>query len=245
MKNHLQIGDPETLPEFSEALRCLSPGEEKEFDVTYPDDYYVQPELSGKTARFRLKLKLLRSKELPEVNDEFAKDLGDLRLWSSSREALRKSIFREKEFGAQQKAKEELIDKLIEMHDFPVPEAYVERQVEAGAEAQFRRATGKDVDINRVKQTIDWSGLKEKLHPKAVHDVKASLLIERVAEVEGVHATRDEVDREVQRIARQEREPVAAVRKKLKNSGAIGRIAHRIRAEKAVNLLFEHARKEA
>jgi trigger factor len=222
----------------------MSPDEEKEFDVKYPEDY-AQQDLAGKPVRFRIKLKMLRTKELPELNDEFAKDLGDFENLDHLREAIRKSIFREKEFSAQTKAKEELIDKLIESHDFPVPETYVERQCEAEAENQFQRATGKEVDIRKLKENIDWDRFREQLRPKAVHDVKASLLIDRVAEVEGVHATQDEVDREVQRIARQDREPVEAVRKKLEKNGTLARIAHRIRADKAVNLLFEHARKEA
>ena len=240
----LQVGDADKLPEFTEALRGMSPEEEKEFDIKYPDDY-AQQDLAGKSVRFRAKLKTLQMKELPEVNDEFAKDLGDYQTLDQLKEAVRTSLAREREFAAQQKAKEELIDKLIESHDFPIPETYVERQIEAEAEEQFRRATGKEIDIKKLKQNVDWDRLKEGLHAKAVHDVKASLLIDRVAEVENLYATQDDVDKEVQRFARQSREPVAAMRKKLEKSGAIGRIAHRIRSEKAINLLFEHARKEA
>jgi trigger factor len=240
----LMVGDPDKLPEFSEALRGMSPEEEKEFTIHYPDDY-AQQELAGKTVGFRAKLKTLQMKELPELNDEFAKDLGDYQNLEQVREAVRTAIQRERESAAQQKAKEEIIDKLIESHDFPVPEAYVERQIETEAEEQFRRATGKDIDIKRLKENIDWERLKEGLRDKALRDVKASLLVDRVAEVENLYATQDEVDKEVQRFARQTREPVAAVRKKLEKSGAIARIAHRIRSEKAINLLFEHARKEA
>jgi trigger factor len=240
----LMVGDPDKLPEFSEALRGMSPEEEKEFTIHYPDDY-AQQELAGKTVGFRARLKTLQMKELPELNDEFAKDLGDYQNLEQVREAVRTAIQRERELVAQQKAKEEIIDKLIESHDFPVPEAYVERQVETEAEEQFRRATGKDIDIKKLKENIDWDRLKEGLREKALRDVKASLLVDRVAEVENLFATQDEVDKEVQRFARQTREPVAAVRKKLEKSGAIGRIAHRIRSEKAINLLFEQARKEA
>ena len=137
----MRVGDPEKMPEFTDALRGMTPEEEKEFDIVYPADY-AEEGLAGKTVRFRIKLKMLRTKELPEQNDEFAKDLGDFENLEQLREAIRKTIFREKEFQAQQKAKEELVDKLVESHDFPVPETYVERQIEAEAEEQFRRATG-------------------------------------------------------------------------------------------------------
>ncbi len=78
-----------------------------------------------------------------------------------------------------------------------------------------------------------------------MHDVKASLLIDKIAEREAIAPTNDEVDREVQRIAKQQREPVAAVRKKLEKDGTLGRIAYHIRSNKTLNFLFEHARKEA
>ena len=238
----LHVGDPETLPGFSEALRGMPPEEEKEFEVTYPEDY-GQERLAGKTVRFRMKLKTIRTKELPELNDEFAQDLGDYPTLNDLREAVRKSIFHEREFAAQQKAKDELLDKLIETHDFPVPEAYVERQIEAQVTQQFKELTDRGVDVSKLK--IDWSKLKESQRTKAIHDVKGSLLIEKVADAESIHATNDEVDHEVQRIAKQEREPVAATRKKLEKEGILGRIAYRIRGEKTLNFLFEHARKEA
>ena len=238
----LHVGDKDTLPDFSDALRGMSPEEEKEFEVTYPEDY-GQKNLAGKMVRFRMRLKMIRTKELPELNDEFAQDLGDYPALNDLREAIRRAIFQEREFLAQQKAKEELIDKLIETHDFPVPEAYVERQIETQVTQQFKELTDRGIDPSKLN--IDWAKLKEAQRPKAIHDVKGSLLIDKVAERESINATNDEVDHEVQRIAKQEREPVAATRKKLQKDGILGRIAYRIRSEKTLNLLFEHARKEA
>lgn len=238
----LHVGDAETLPGFSEALRGMSPEEEKEFEVTYPEDY-GQERLAGKAVKFHMKLKVIRTKELPELNDEFAQDLGDYPTLADLREAIRKAIFHEREFAAQQKAKDELLDKLIESHDFPVPETYIERQIEAQLSNQFKDLADRGVDPAKLK--IDWGKLKESQRPKALHDVKGSLLIDKVAERETIHATNEEVDHEVQRIAKQEREPVAAMRKKLEKDGLLGRIAYRIRGEKTLNFLFEHARKEA
>jgi trigger factor len=240
----MKVGDSDKLPEFTEALSGMTPGEDKVFEVSYPDDY-AQENLAGKVVLFNLKLKMLRNKELPELNDEFAKDLGDFQTLDQFREALKAQIFREKEYDAQQKAKQELVEQLVKSHDFAVPSAYVDRQIEAEAETQIRRMTGQPVDIEQFKKNVDWDKLSDTLRPKALNDVKANLLVDRVAEVESIHATNDEVDREVQRLARQEREPVAAMRKKLEKSGAIGRIAYQIRHHKTLNFLFEHARKEA
>jgi trigger factor len=99
--------------------------------------------------------------------------------------------------------------------------------------------------VDPSKLQIDWNKLKESQRPKATHDVKGSLLIDKIADRESINTTQDEVDHEVQRIAKQQREPVAATRKKLEKDGIIGRIAHQIRTNKTLNFLFEHARKEA
>ena len=238
----LHVGDPDTLPEFTENLRGMSPEESKEFDISYPEDY-GQEKLAGKTVKFRMQLKAIRRKELPELNDEFAKDLGDFNTLDELRDAVKKSIFQERESAAQRKAKDELVDRLVESHDFPVPEVYLDRQIEAEMETRLRQLSSNGVDVSKLK--LDWNKVKESQRPKALHDVKASLLLDKVADRETIVATQDEVDREIQQIARQEREPVAAMRKKLEKSGAIGRIATHIRTEKTLNLLFEHSRKVA
>ena len=238
----LHIGDPDTLPAFSEAVRGLSPGEEKEFDVTYAEDY-DRKELAGKTVRFRASLKVVRKKELPELNDEFAKDLGDYQNLEELQEAIRKALQREAEFAAQQAAKGMLIDKLVDAHDFPVPEAFVDRQIEMNLETQFRQLAAQGIDPRQLK--IDWEKLKESQSAKATRDVKGSLLLEKIGDREAIDATRDEVDAEVNRIARQRREPVAAVRQTLEKDGTLRRIASHIRTEKTLNFLFENARKTA
>ena len=238
----LHVGDKGSLPAFTEALLGMTPEEEKEFDVTYPDDY-AQERLAGKTIRFRMKVKMIRTKDLPELNDEFAQDLGDYPTVADLREAVQKVIFREREQSAQDKAKEELINKLIDAHEFPVPDAFVDRQIENQLERQLRELAERGVDPRKLN--LDWSKLKESQRPKALRDVKASMIIDKIAERESVAATRDEVDREVQRIAKQEREPVAAVRKRLEKDGTLGRIAYGLRTDKTISFLFEQARKEA
>jgi trigger factor len=220
----------------------LVPGEEREFDVTYPEDYGDE-KLAGKTVRFRAVLKGIRRKELPELNDEFARDLGDFQTLEELREEVRKSLLREKEVAAQQEAKDKLVAKLLDLHDFPVPEAYVERQIEARVEEFLQAASARGVDPQSIK--LDWQKVRESQREKAVRDVKASMLLAKIAERESIGVTQEEVEREVQRIARQRREPVGAVRNRLKKEGLLHRIALQIRTEKTLNFLFDHARKES
>jgi trigger factor len=238
----LEIGAKDTFEAFTENLRGVTPGEEKEFDVTYPEEY-ATPKLSGKTVRFHALLKGIRRKDLPEVNDEFAQDLGDYRSVDELRDAVRKSIFGQRQFEAQQEAKNKLVDKLVEAHDFPVPEVFIERQIRNSVEQSLRAMAAEGIDPRSLK--LDWDKVKESQRDKALHDVKASMLLSRIAEREAINATRDEVDREVEKIARQQREPVAALHMKFEKDGTLGRIASHIQTEKTLGFLFEHARKTA
>src|SRR5262249_45359649 len=128
-------------------------------------------------------------------------------------------------------------------HDFPVPEAYVDRQIEMNVENQVRALAAQGIDPKDLK--LDWQKVRESQKDRATRDVKASLLLDKIAEREAIGATQEEVDREVQKISRQQREAVAVTRAKLQKEGAIGRIAANIRTEKTLSFLFEQARKEA
>jgi len=238
----LHIGDPDTVADFSENLRGLTPPAEKEFDVQYPEEYGDE-RLAGKRVRFRARLKGIRRKELPALNDEFARDLGEYQSMEELREALRRGLFFERQAAAQREAKNRLTEMLVDQHDFPVPEAYVERQIQALVEGHLARLAAGGVDLKTVQ--IDWERVQESHRERAIREVKASLLVSRIADAEGIIATADEVEREVQRMARQERELVAVVRARLEKEGGLGRLASRIRAEKTLNFLFEHARKVA
>jgi trigger factor len=238
----VHIGAEDTLEAFSTNLRGATPGEEKEFDVTYPEDY-GDPKLGGKTVRFRVNLKGIRRKELPELNDAFAADTGDFQSLEELKDEIRKSLLRETEFLASQEAKKKLVDQLVDMHDFPVPEAYLERQIEMQVEQYLRSLQARGEDLSNVK--LDWAKVKESQRDRAVRDVKASLLLDRIADRETIEVTNEEVDRELQRIARQGREPLPALRKRLEEDGGLRRLATRIRTDKTLNLLFEQARKVA
>ena len=122
-----------------------------------------------------------------------------------------------------------------------MPQAYVDFQIENNVRRSVREITGRDMDLRSLN--LDWDKLREQQGERATQDVKASLLLEKIADAESIHATNEEVDRELQRIAKAEREAVAALRMRFEKDGTLGRIASRIRTEKVLNFLFEHARK--
>jgi trigger factor len=238
----LEIGGADTFEAFSTNLRGLSPGDEKEFEVSYPEDY-GSARLAGKSVKFHATVKGIRRKELPELNDEFAQDLGDYRGMDELRDAVRKGIFAQRQFEAQQEAKNKIVDQLVDRHEFPVPEVFVDRQIQNRVEQSLRAMSAEGVDPRQLK--LDWKKVKESQRDKALREVKASMLLSRIAEREAIGATRDEVDKEVDRIARQNREPVAAVQMRFEKDGTLGRIANHIQTEKTLSFLFEHARKTA
>jgi trigger factor len=234
------IGGPETLAGFTENLRGSSPEDAKDFDVVYPEDYGGE-KLAGKTVRFHVSVKGLRRKELPELNDDFSQDLGDFRTLDELRDAVRKSMFGEREAEAQRTAKDKLVEKLVDANDFPVPEVFVERQIENRVENRLRSLAQQGVDPKSFN--LDWDKIKAAQRDAALREVKASLILTKVAEREAIAVTNDEVDREVERIARQNREAISTARKKMTEDGTLDRIASHIQTEKTLNFLFDKASK--
>jgi trigger factor len=239
---NIEVGGKDTLEGFTENLRGMEPEEEKVFEVTYPEEF-GQANLAGKTIKFYCTVKGLRRKELPEVNDEFAQDLGDYRDLGEFREAIKKSIAQQRQNAGQQEAKNKLVDLLVDKHEFPVPEVFIERQINNRLEQMARSLVDQGIDVRSLK--LDWEKLKEAQRDKAVREVKASLLLSKVSELENIHATNAEVDREVERLARQQRQPVVALRPKLEKDGTLNRIASHIQTEKTLSFLFDHAKKVA
>lgn len=238
----LEVGSTETLPEFSETLRGMSPGDGKSLSVTYPADYGSE-NLAGKTVSFQLTLKQIRRKELPELNDEFAKDMGDFQSLEDLKTAIRNQIFREREQAAQEAAKTKIIDHLVASHSFPVPTAYVETQLKTQAENLVRSLVSQGADPKALN--LDWERFREGQTERAEKDVRASLLLDTIATRESIDATQDEVDRELQVAARRDRQPVGVLRAQWEKNGTLRRIASHIRTTKTLNFLFENARKVA
>jgi trigger factor len=238
----LKLGDEATMREFTENLRGAAPEESREFEVTYPADY-DRENLAGRTVRFKATVKAVRRKELPELNDDFAKDLGDYQTYEELKEAIRKSILHDREHKAQDDTKHQIIEKLVDSHPFAIPEVYVDRQIESSLNTQLQQLAAQGIDPRSLK--LDWQKIRESQKDRAERDVRASLILDKIADREAIGATQEEVDREVQRHARQTREAVAVVRAKMQKDGTIARVAGQIRTEKTLSFLFDKARKEA
>jgi trigger factor len=239
------IGAEETLESFTENLRGASSGETKQFRSQYPDDYPDQ-KLAGKAYDYTVEVQGIKEKKLPELNDEFAKDAAGEKGAFSTVEEMRKLISKDLEVAKedQQKtqAREKLLEALVKQHDFPVPEALVEHQMNVRLERSVRALTAQGVDPRAVN--IDWVALRNHQRERAVDDVKAELLIDRIAEAEKIDATDEEVEKEIQALAEHSGESATALRARLTKQGVLDRMKSKLRSDKTIEWLYRNARIE-
>jgi len=235
----VEIAGKDTMPEFTEHLRGANPGDERTFDVNYPEDTQDK-RLAGKTFSYAVKVQSIKQKSLPELNDEFAKQLGEFQTVDDVRKAIREQIESERRHQAQHEAKEKLVGELIERNDFEVPDSLIEQQVDIRLERGLRALAAQGLTAEQMKK-MDLTRLRVGQREQAIHDVKAALLLERVAEEENVQVSDEELNQELESLARQSKQTSEAVRARLTRDGGLDRIRTRIRNEKTLEFLYHQS----
>jgi trigger factor len=233
----VEIAGANTIPEFTENLRGMKAGEEKSFDVKYADDYGDE-RLAGKTVHYKVTVKGLKKKSMPELSDEFAKELGaDLNTLDELRARVRESLQAEKDHQAEHKAKDKLVEDLVNRYDFAIPESLVDSQVDARLERGMRALAAQGMKVEDLRK-MDWGRLREGQREAARREVKASLILDKIADAEKIEVPDAEVDREIEAVARQSQQPLDEVRHRLTDNGGLDRIRTRIRNDKALDFLY-------
>jgi trigger factor len=235
----VEIAGQTTMPEFTEHLRGTSAGDERTFDVNYPDDTQDK-RLAGKTFSYTVKVQSIKQKSLPEWNDEFAKQLGEFQTVDDLRKAVREQMESERKHEAEHAAKEKLVADLIQRNDFEVPDSLIEQQIDIRIERGLRALAAQGLTAEQMKK-LDLSRLRGAQREQAIHDVKAALLLERVAEEEKIQVGDEEFDRELESLARQSKQTSEAVRARLTRDGGLDRIRTRIRNEKTLEFLYHQS----
>jgi trigger factor len=235
----VEIAGQNTMPEFTEHLRGTSAGDERTFDVNYPEDTQDK-RLAGKTFSYAVKVQSIKQKSLPELNDEFAKQLGELQTVDDLRKAVREQIESERKHEAEHAAKEKLVAELIQRNDFEVPDSLIEQQIDIRIERGLRALAAQGLTAEQMKK-LDLGRLRGAQREQAIHDVKAALLLERVAEEEKIQVGDEEFDRELESLARQSKQTSEAVRARLTRDGGLDRIRTRIRNEKTLEFLYRQS----
>ena len=236
----ITIGEAETLPEFSENLRGKSPGDTAEFNVKYPDDYGTE-KLAGKTLAFHAEVLEMRKKELPELDDDFAQDAGNYSSLEELKNQIREAIGAHRRRIAAGAAKNKLVDALVDRHRFPVPETMVDRQIATRAERQLRALEEQGVDSSKID--LDWRQIREREKPLAERDVRASLILERIADEEDIQVGSDELDEPIRQYAERQKKSVSAARAELVENGTLDRVRSQMRNDKTLDFLFDEAQK--
>jgi len=235
----VEIAGPNTMPEFTEHLRGATPGDERTFDVNYPADTQDK-RLAGKTFSYTVKVQSIKQKSLPEMNEEFAKTLGEFQTIDDVRKAIREQMEAERRHEAEHAAKEKLVGELIQRNDFEVPDSLIEQQIDIRLERGLRALAAQGLTAEQMKK-MDLQRLRAGQREQAVHDVKAALLLERVAEEENIQVSDEEFDHELEALAKQSKQTSEAVRARLTRDGGLDRIRTRIRNEKTLDFLYRQS----
>jgi trigger factor len=233
----IQIGGKNTLPAFNEALRGSKPGQELEFEATYPSEF-GDARLAGKTVAYDVTVKAIKRKTFPERDEEFAKQLGAYENWDDFETKLRERLAQRKKDALESQARDHMLDEIIGRYNFPVPETFVQQQVDARLERGLRALAQQGMSSDAMRQ-LDFGRLREAQRDQAINEVKLSLVLDRIAERENIAVTDEDFERELFMLSIQAREPLETLRKRLADDGSIDRIREQMRREKTGTTLFE------
>jgi trigger factor len=236
----VEIAGKNTMPEFTENLRGASPGDERVFEVTYAQDAQEQ-RLAGKTFTYTVKVQSIKQKTLPELDDQFATQLGgEFKSLEEVRQRIREGMESERKHAAEHEAKDKLVAELVKRTEFEVPEALVDRQIDMRLERGLRALAAQGMKAEDIKK-MDLNRLRVGQREQALQEVKASLVLDKIAEEEKIEVSDEEIDREIDALATQSKQTPEAIRARLTRDGALDRIRNRIRSEKTLDFLYRQS----
>lgn len=198
----LEIGSHSFIDTFEEQLIGKNAGEEAEIHVTFPEEYHAE-DLAGKPATFQVKIHEIKTKELPELDDEFAQDISEFDTLEEYREDVRKRLSEEKEAAAKRAKEDEAIRKIAESASIEIPEAMIDTQVEMMIDEFAQRISQQGLSFEQYMQFsgMTMEKMKDQVRPDAVSRIKSSLALEKIAEVENIEATDEDIDAEAEKMA--------------------------------------------
>ena len=236
----VEIGGENTIPEFTENLRGAKPGDQKTFDVKYADDF-AEKRLAGKTLTYEVTVKGIKTRTVPELNDEFAKELsGDFNTIDELRTRLRENMQAERQHEAEHQGKDKVVEELVQRNDFPVPDALVNDQIDLRLERGLRALAAQGMRTEDMKG-MDFERLRAGQRDAALREVKAALILDRIADQEKIEVPDEEIEHELEALATQSKQPLEQVRTRLTENGGLDRIRHRIRNEKTLDSLYRRS----
>ena len=234
----VDIGATANPPGFDEALTGLEAGSSKTFDVQYPADYAVQ-ELAGTTVTYDVTVKALRTRVVPALDDEMAKDLGAFDSLDALREQVRADLEHEARHDVERETRADLLRQLAARVTFDVPSSLVDREIDRRVEEFVRRLVEQQIDPTRAN--INWEEFRERQREAAEEAVRSALVLDEIARRDGLSATDAELEAEIERYAERAGRTVEAVRARLEKEGGLARLYTGLRREKTMEFLLSKA----
>jgi len=233
----VEIGGKDTVEAFTNALRGAKPGQELKAEVIYPAEY-AEKKLAGKTVAYDVEVKAIKKRTLPELNDDFAKELGHYENYAALEASVRDYLVNRKRRSVEADTKGRLFAALAEKFAFPVPESLIQDQIDTRLERGLRALAAQGMQPEQMRK-LDFERLRAAQRDNAAAEVKTNILLDRIAGEENINVTDEELDRELQIAALQSREPLDALKVRLTQDGGMARLREQLRREKTASTLYE------
>jgi trigger factor len=233
----VEIGGKDTMEAFTSALRGAKPGQELKAEAVYPAEY-EEGKLAGKTVAYEVEVKAIKKRILPELNDEFAKELGGYESLAELETRIREHLESRKKRAVEAETKDKLFAALTEKYTFPVPESLVQDQIDQRLDRGLRALAAQGMNPEQMRK-LDFARLRAAQRDSATAEVKTMVLLDRIAHEENITVSDEEFERELQLAAIQSREPIDALKARLTDDGGLARIREQLRREKTASLMYE------
>lgn len=234
----VEVGSGRFIPALEEKLLGLGPEEERDIEVSFPDDYGYQ-KWAGKTISFHVKIKEIKEKILPPLDDEFAKDLGDYSSLEELRAKLKGEIEKEKELVLERHLKDQVVDQLLQANSFDVPEIMVDDQAKTLVSNTKLRLATQGVDLKNLN--VSEEKLQEDYREMAKRQVRTFLILEKIASQEGISATDEETEERLKQISDRTHQKFDVVKRYYEKNGLIPELKAEIITDKTLNFLLQKA----
>jgi trigger factor len=235
---HFIVGSGAVMPEIDAAASGMKAGDDKDVTLHFAEDHRIES-LRGKNGTASLKVSEVKEKILPALDDDFAKSLGEFETLEVLRAEVRRQLEARREAEQRRELEDKVVGAVLQRHEFTVPDAMVMRQIAHQVEHARERLRRQGVDPDKVPW--DVPKLVGELRPGAEQGVKRALLLEAIADKEGLAAGEDDVEAEVEKIARASQRPTPAVRRMMEKGGDLEALRLGLRERKTLDFLIEHA----
>jgi trigger factor len=235
----VELGSPGNPPGFDQNLLGMNVGDERTFTVDFPSDYAAE-EFRDQHVEYTVKVKEIRRKVLPDLDDEFAKDLGEFDSLQVLRDRIRHDMQHEAEENSKRQVRNDLLRQLAQRVSFELPSSLVEREIDRRLEEMARQLMAQKIDPRQAG--IDWAQFREAQREPARDAVASALVLDEIARREQITVASEDVDKEIERFAERAGRTPAALRAQLEKEGGISRLYAGLRRDRAVDLAMSRAK---